>query len=354
MHGLKQMKKSDASKHDLTTTAVAAPLAMGTPIRIGLKDWRVLHAVVDCGTFASAASILNMSQPSVSYTLAKLEEQIGIRLFRQEGRKACITPMGSALVDRTRMLVKEAYEVEYFAANLMKTWKHDVRLAVETDFPITWLAKALRTFYADHTNVNIHLSEDSGNVIEQGLEERTIDIAINSRVPEGMKGTLLVEMEMVPVASPTHGLIRLGRELQATDIFQEVCVKTELGKDIVPLQPSPTKPHEKVASTWTVHNFDTAISLVTEGLGYGWLPRHKVATLLSEGKLAVLPLQQQADCNLRFFLIHRNCSVPKIEVKRLATVLREVMDESDAVIGLSQTTDLIKAHGIQQRSARHA
>jgi DNA-binding transcriptional LysR family regulator len=338
MHGLAELKESKgepAKERETTLTGSAA--LINHPIRVGLKDWRVLHAVVDCGTFASAAIILNMSQPAVSYTLAKLAEQIGIPLFRQEGRKACITPMGRALVERTRGLIREAYEVEEFAANLMKTWKQDIRLAVEKDFPMAWLAKALRHFAEHHVNVNVHLSEESASAIEKGLLQRTVDIAITSRVPNCMEGALLAQMEMSLVANPKHALLHLGRDLHLADLEREVRVKTEPESTALPLCEFADQPMENADSTWTVHNFDAAMSLIEEGLGYGWMPTHKVAELLANGKLAVVPWHLQDACTLRFYLIHRHNGVPKLEIRHLSAVLHSVIEEKSAHCGKTRS-----------------
>ena len=54
--------------------------------RVTLEQWRVLQAVVDHGGFAQAAEALHKSQSSISYTVAKLQEQLGFPLLAIEGR----------------------------------------------------------------------------------------------------------------------------------------------------------------------------------------------------------------------------------------------------------------------------
>ena len=39
-------------------------------LRISLKQWRMLHAVIDCGGFADAAKFMHLSQSAISYTVA--------------------------------------------------------------------------------------------------------------------------------------------------------------------------------------------------------------------------------------------------------------------------------------------
>ena len=59
--------------------------------RVTLDQWRTLQAVVDHGGFAQAAEALHRSQSSVSYTVARMQEQLGVPLLRIDGRKAVLT-----------------------------------------------------------------------------------------------------------------------------------------------------------------------------------------------------------------------------------------------------------------------
>src|ERR671927_403894 len=66
---------------------------------ITLKQWKMLHAVVDCGGFTDAAEYLHISQSAISYTIAKLQEQLGIPVLKLEGRKAQLTEVGRELLE---------------------------------------------------------------------------------------------------------------------------------------------------------------------------------------------------------------------------------------------------------------
>ncbi len=60
---------------------------MFTP-RISLDQWRSLNAVVETGSYAQAATMLNRSQSSISYHIARLQELLGVEVFSIVGRKA--------------------------------------------------------------------------------------------------------------------------------------------------------------------------------------------------------------------------------------------------------------------------
>lgn len=83
-----------------------------------LKQWRMLHALIDCGSYAEAAELLHVSQSTLSYTLIKLQERLGVQLLKLEGRKAVLTAPGKLLVERSRRVLQEASDLEDFARNL--------------------------------------------------------------------------------------------------------------------------------------------------------------------------------------------------------------------------------------------
>src|SRR5258706_12700218 len=62
--------------------------------RSTLEQWSVLKAIVDHGGFAQAAEALHRSQSSVSYMVARLQEQLSVELLAIEGRKARLTEQG--------------------------------------------------------------------------------------------------------------------------------------------------------------------------------------------------------------------------------------------------------------------
>lgn len=62
----------------------------------------MLAAVADTGSFSAAARRLNRAQSVVSYTIANLEQQLGLALFERDGRRPALTEAGRALVADAR------------------------------------------------------------------------------------------------------------------------------------------------------------------------------------------------------------------------------------------------------------
>ncbi len=104
--------------------------------RVTLDQWRTLQAVVDHGGFAQAAEALHRSQSSVSYTVARMQEQLGVPLLRIDGRKAVLTEAGNVLLRRSRHLVKQASQLEDLAHHMEQGWEAEVRLVSMPPTPV--------------------------------------------------------------------------------------------------------------------------------------------------------------------------------------------------------------------------
>src|SRR5690554_7889509 len=114
--------------------------------RVTLDQWRTLQAVVDHGGFAQAAAALHRSQSSVSYTVARMQEQLGVPLLEIVGRRAVLTDAGAALLRRSRHLVQQAQQLEELARNMDQGWEAEVQLVVDAAYPTEHLSCALEAF----------------------------------------------------------------------------------------------------------------------------------------------------------------------------------------------------------------
>ena len=128
--------------------------------RVTLDQWRTLQAVVDHGGFAQAAEVLHRSQSSVSYTVARMQEQLGVPLLRIDGRKAVLTEAGDVLLRRSRQLVKQASQLEDLAHHMEQGWEAEVRLVVDAAYPTANLVRALTAFMPQSRGCRVRLREE--------------------------------------------------------------------------------------------------------------------------------------------------------------------------------------------------
>ncbi|WP_158597858.1 LysR family transcriptional regulator [Noviherbaspirillum saxi] len=296
---------------------------------VSLKQWRIFHAVIDCGGFAEAAKALHLSQSTISYTVSKLQDQLGTSLLRIEGRKAKLTLEGRALLDRSRHILKEAIELENFAKDLGQGLGGEVKLVVDHNFPPHLLVRALDEFSRTGCVAsNVKLSEVDTLHAEDVLRDLNVDLAISERVPLGFLGEPLVEVEHLPVAHPEHPLLKLGRDVSAIDLAQHVQIGVGHAADRERSTAS-SKPMRR----WAMSSPDTVVEALTERLGYAWLPEHRIRRWLDNGLLVRLPVGDNRPHKTMLYLIHGRPWASTAAAGRLADVLRGITCESASTHG---------------------
>lgn len=266
--------------------------------RVSLDQWRTLQAVVDHGGFAQAAEILHRSQSSVSYTIARMQEQLGVPLLRIEGRKAVLTEAGAVLLRRSRQLLKQASQIEDLAHQLEIGWEAEVRLVIDAAFPSGRIARALTDFMPKSRGCRVRLREEVLSGVVEVLHEGTADLAISGLEIPGHLGTDLGTVEFVAVAHPDHPLHQLRRELTAQDLENQLQIVI---RDSGRAQPKDVG-WLGAEQRWTVSSMATAALFLRRGLGFAWLPRPVISRELHENRLKALPLTQGGVHRPRFRL----------------------------------------------------
>ncbi|GAA4341744.1 LysR family transcriptional regulator [Pigmentiphaga soli] len=284
-----------------------------------LEQWQLLQAVVECGGYAQAAEALGRSQSSVSYMVARLQEQLGVPLLAIEGRKARLTANGRILLSHAQHVLAGAHRLEDLAASLERGWEAELRLAVDVAFPTPRLLLALAAFAASAPQTRIQLMEVVLSGADEALLAKAADVVVGTRIPPGHLGDPLAQIEFVAVAHPGHPLHRLERPLSGEDLKDHL--------QIVLRDSGTRSPRDDgwLGSTqrWTVTSMETSAAMVAAGLGYAWLPCHLVTAAIARGAMKPLPLEQGATRRVPLYLIFAAGVRIGPAARRLVQVLEE-------------------------------
>lgn len=80
-----------------------------------LTELRYLVALSETGHFRKAAEQCNVSQPTLSIAIKKLEDELGISLFERARHKVATTPVGERIVEQARTVLREARNLRQLA-----------------------------------------------------------------------------------------------------------------------------------------------------------------------------------------------------------------------------------------------
>ncbi len=254
--------------------------------RTTAEQWALLAAVVDRGGFAPAAAALHRSQSTVSYGIAKLQEQLGVPLLELRGRKARLNEHGTVLLARARRILDDLHGLERLAQSLRRGWESELRLVVDAAFPRERLLRTLAELQKACAHTRLFVDDAVLSGAEQALVEGRADLAIAPQVPGAMLGDWLMDITFVAVARRDHPLLAAGRELELEDLARHTqCVVRDSGT-LAPRDSGWLGSPQR----WTVSSLEASLATIEAGLAYAWLPEHLVAPALAAGRLAALPL----------------------------------------------------------------
>ena len=291
---------------------------MAAAPRISLEQWRTLLAVVDAGGYAQAATALHKSQSAVTYAVQKIEQQLKVKLFAIEGRKARLTSDGQVMYRRAQALLEEAGAVESAAHTLAAGWESELSLAVEIIFPTWLLLKCFERFGNEHPDTRIELYETVLSGTEEALLQRRVAIAIGSYIPSGFVGDALMPVRFLAAAHPEHPLHKLGRELTARDLrrYRQLVIRDS------GTARSRSAPWLGAEQRWTFSNKATSIHAALAGQGFAWFAEDTIRSELAQGLLKPLPLREGREQWAELYLLYADRDQTAPGAARLAEIIR--------------------------------
>ncbi len=149
---------------------------------LNLDLLRTFLTIVDAGGFRAAGDRLGRTQAAISLQVRRLEEQVGRKVFRLEGRRSVLSPDGEILMGYARDLLRLSDEAR---ARLGEpTVQGQVRLGTPEDFATTHLPQVLARFAESHPGVTLEVSCDFTVNLMQAFGEGAFDLVLVKREPQ--------------------------------------------------------------------------------------------------------------------------------------------------------------------------
>jgi DNA-binding transcriptional LysR family regulator len=171
-----------------------------------LLQLRYFQTVARLEHVTKAARQLSIAQPSLSQTIARLEEELGVPLFDRKGREIRLNQFGAVFLQRVERIFGELEDARHEIADLAGMEHGRIALAVVIP---QILPDLLRSFLADHPYVSFRLfHQHSSQTVQQQLEQGEIDLCITSPPIEqaGIGWTSLMKEEIYLMVPPDHRL----------------------------------------------------------------------------------------------------------------------------------------------------
>lgn len=167
-------------------------------VRFTLRQCAYFRAIAESGGIAQAARALNISQPSVSQAIDKLENVTGLVLFdRHHARGLTLTLQGRIFLKHVIGLERQAEQVEKEASMLAAETAGEIRLGVFWTLSPFYAAGLIRSFGEKAPSVQIRQQEMSLESLANGVRDGTIDFALTYDRGVAASGLTLLELAVL-------------------------------------------------------------------------------------------------------------------------------------------------------------
>lgn len=258
--------------------------------RIAIYHLETLLWIARLGTFRAAAERLNTTQPAISARVREIEDQLGIAIFRREGRNMVLTARGRRLVQECEPLWA-GFERALLTASGFEGASGVVRIGSGEIAAASCLPGFVHSIERDLPGVTLEVELDLTARMFQQLLAGTIDLAFLAGpvASPGMRSVPIGSVGLVWAASrATAAAGGFAAPLPVWSIpdhspLHGVTVESLAAHGIVP------------RSLGTCNNVRTLVDIVSGGGGAAVLPEPMVRPLLEDGTLAeVLPRPPRA------------------------------------------------------------
>lgn len=252
-----------------------------------LDQFSVFVAIVDEGSFAAAARRMNRAQSAITYAVQRLEEQSGVTLFDRNAYRPTLTDAGEAMVPRARRILSDVDDWRRHVAGIRQGLEASITLAAASYVPAGLLAGVLGRFSLRFPFVELHILslgfEAAAGAVQGG--DADLGLLIEYRdILDGLQSNRCASIDLVAVAAPGHPLSGISKPFPAAllndhkQLVLSNLTADNLGRDY----------GVHASHRWRVNDINTKLELILAGVGWGSMPRLRVADHLASGDLVEL------------------------------------------------------------------
>jgi DNA-binding transcriptional LysR family regulator len=257
-------------------------------IKLSLESLEVLDAIVRKGSFAAAAESLFRVPSAITYTVRKLEQDLGVTLFNRSGHRAELTAAGAELLHEGRHLLNAASELESRVKRIASGVETDLTIAVNDIFNIVALFPLLDEFYAQNFGTRLKILREVYGGSWDALISGRADISIGAPgdgPPGGGYMTKPIGMlEFHYAVAAHHPLAALAEPLQNIDIMRYRAISAaDSSRNLAPRTSGILSGQDVL----TLPDMQAKLQAQIAGLGVGYLPKKMAERHAASGELII-------------------------------------------------------------------
>lgn len=242
-------------------------------LKLSLDAVAIIDAIDRRGSFARAAQELYRVPSTISYTVSKLEEDLGVRVFERNGPRVVLTAAGRELLREGRVLLRAAVELEQRVQRVASGWETELAIGMDSMFSTRALQDDMRDFCAAARHTRLRFVQETLSGPWEALLDRRVDLlaGVAGEGPSG-GGYVARAIGQVPflfAVAPGHPLAHAPEPLGRAALQEHRAIVVA---DSARTMAARTVGLQVGQDTLTVPTMQAKFDLQIAGLGFGFLP----------------------------------------------------------------------------------
>lgn len=260
---------------------------------MNLQDLRYLSAVAQQRHFGRAAEACDVSQPTLSSQIRKLEEELGVRLLERTNKRVELTPVGARILEHAQRALDEAAQMEQIARAARDPLVGPLKLGVIPTLAPYLMPLIFKPLKQSYPGLIIELWEDQTRSLIDALRNHRLDAALlatETNAPEITEIALFTEPLMA--ALPRAHKLANSKAVSESALADELLVLAEghcLANQALSACGAKHGPHTGLQGSMQAATLETLVNLVAAGYGATLIPALAAGSLRRRG-IALLPL----------------------------------------------------------------
>jgi DNA-binding transcriptional LysR family regulator len=252
---------------------------------------RYFLAVAELGSFSKAAARVSVTQPTLSVGIAKLEDELGARLFERTTRRVSLTPAGSRFLQHARRITQE-YEAALREVSETPQLKR-VRAGVLSTIPARDLERVMALHANNAGGEALEILDSTERDIANRLSDGRLDVAITILRPglESFAQESLRNEPYVLFVSANHKLSGV-ESIEGGELAGETMIVRRQCEGLPEISRYFTNRDVRPSFSLRTLSDDRAMSMVAAGLGVTVAPASFLRAGLAAVKLAGFTLNR--------------------------------------------------------------
>lgn len=253
-----------------------------------LSNLQMFVRVVEEGSFSAAARYLGIAPSSVSRQVSQLERELGARLFYRTTRKQSLTETGEIYYQHASRIVADLDEARLAVNRLTDVPSGSLRVTVEADFAVAFIAPILPEFLNRYPEVGVRLfmTPEKMDLIDGSID---VAIRIGHLEDSSLIARKIATSRSTVCASPLY-LAKHGTPAHPSDLEAHCCLsfRTKPGKFQWCFSTGQESVDVPISGRLNANSLVFLRSAATAAQGIVMVPRWVVRDELDNGKLIPL------------------------------------------------------------------